>query len=84
MIKSVLAAVLMLFLADLAAAAADAPAAKANPGGSVQVAAVKAPAPRRGHRHKTSAHRRYPRGDLRYCLKLKSDEAIIICAERSR
>jgi Ni/Co efflux regulator RcnB len=61
--------------------AAESPAPHAT---DQQVKAVKEKAKTTHHTHKKH-HRhtrhRYPRGDLRHCLELKGDEAIIRCAE---
>lgn len=54
-----------------------APAAGAAP------ASAEMPAPAR-HKVPTRTLKRLPRGDLRHCLELESNEAVIRCAEKPR
>lgn len=71
--------ILSLFcFAGLALAQDTAPAA-AQPE-AAPVAEKAAPAKPRHHRHARKA-KRLPRGDLRHCLDLKDNKAVIACAE---
>ncbi len=77
--KSALAACLMFFVANAGAAAVTSAARSASSGMQASPAVQK-------HKQKrvSARHRRYPTGDLRFCLELKSNEAIIRCAETGK
>jgi hypothetical protein len=49
--------------------------------GATDSAMMEAPAPKKVYRHKV---KRLPRGDLRHCLELKTNEEIIACTEKRR
>lgn len=73
--------ILSLFcFAGLARAQDEAPAPAAVPAEAAAVAGKAAAAkPRQRHAGKA---RRLPRGDLRHCLELKDNKAIIACSEQ--
>lgn len=73
--------ILSLFcFAGLAQAQDTAPAPAAAQPEAAPVAEKAAPAKPRHHRHARKA-KRLPRGDLRHCLELKDNKAVIACAE---
>ncbi|MBM3747031.1 MAG: hypothetical protein FJW34_14675 [Acidobacteria bacterium] len=69
----------LLCATGIALAADPAPAPQPAAVPAVEQAAPAQPA--RMQRHKV---KRLPRGDLRHCLELKDDKALIACAERRR
>lgn len=75
--KNWLIALPLLFAFGLAKA--DDPPKPSEPANTVTTPAKAMPA--KSSKHKV---RRLPRGDLRYCLELKDNEAIIRCAETGR
>ena len=56
-----------------------------QPPGQAQAGAIHHKAPHKAH-HSMRKHsaRHYPRGDMRYCLDLKDNKAIIRCSESRR
>lgn len=68
-----------LLAAGLAAAADPAPKADATP---EAVFAAEQPAAVRQHKTKHHQARNLPKGDLRQCLELKDNKAIIACSEK--
>jgi hypothetical protein len=75
----------LLFAFNVAAAAEEnmgMGAAEAGPPASTDKAM--APKPRKRRSMHRTMHRKLPSGDLRYCLELKDNTAIIKCAETRR
>ena len=70
-----------LFAAGIATAADKTPAPAAQPEAPMAKEATAPAAPAKTMHHRT---KRLPRGDLRHCLDLKDNEAIIRCSETGR